>query len=618
MSQGGPAPPPSSRPSSQSPATDTTTSPQHRQQHLGQQDAPRTQSSHNPSGATVVEGNERGWQPGNRPSGVHNILNPAGSQPAPAEGSPQPTMGPTPQYGTTQGSPSRPYTIPGQSGASTPRATHAQTHPTASPAGGSSSAERGSPSSVHPYPFTARRILTPKSPRVASLSRAALRTVEPQLANLPAPTPRTSSQTNDLSMLIGPPLGAPSPYPGSHAPTRPTSGLSRSLSQPSLSHGHPMAHPRELAHPAPLKREHSGQPVFPGSPYGTPTMSSRGLPASNPHGDGRWGPGPMGTLPPAGSATRSLQISEGQTLLTITPRHGEEIVVPVDVHQASKQADEKRQRNAGASARFRQRKKEREREQQQGLQKLESRNRELERKADELEKRCQELQIERDHYRNDRNRLRDIVARTAGISEWAEGPPSPSTSRVPAPYPTAGDSRSHTPHQQPMPVSHAHSQSHSHPYPHPHPAAHPLQHPHPHPHVRPSAYGEPSMLEPPLRRRRTDSEPQMPTSSFALSTPTTLPPIAGASAFGIPPSPHITPPPGPSRLPPLRFEPQPGGTSSTTPSPAPSGPPSLPPTLPPSLPPQAITPYPPQYHRKSSYETAGWATEPRPSEGGPR
>ncbi|KAK4178447.1 hypothetical protein QBC36DRAFT_103908 [Triangularia setosa] len=617
MSQGGTAPPPPSRPSSQSPATDTTTttttSPQHRQ-YLTRQDAPRTQPLHNPSGATVNEGNEREWQPGNRSSGVHNILNPTGSQLAPAEGSPQPTMGSTPQYGT-QGSPSRPYTVIGQSGASTPRATNTQTHPTASPAG-APSAERGSPSTAHPYSLSARRMLTPKSPRAVSLSRAALRTVEPQLANLPAPTPRGSSQTNDLSMLIGPPLGAPSPYPGSHAPTRPTSGLSRSLSQPSLSHNHPLAHPRESGHPAALKREHSGQPVFSGSPYGTPIMAGRVLPPSNAAGDGRWGPGPMSTLPPGGSATRSLQISEGQTLLTITPRHGEEIVVPVDVHQASKQADEKRQRNAGASARFRQRKKEREREQQQGLQKLESRNRELERKADELEKRCQELQVERDHYRNDRNRLRDIVARTAGISEWAEGPPSPSTSRVPAPYPTATDNRSHTPHQPPMPASHAHSQSHHHPYSHA--AVHPHQHPHLHPHVRPSAYGEPSMLEPPLRRRRTDSEPQMPTSSFALSTPTTLPPIAGASAFGIPPSPHITPPPGPSRLPPLRFEPQPGGASSTTPSPAPSGPPSLPPTLPPSLPPQPITPYPPQYHRKSSYETAGWVTEPRPSEGGPR
>jgi hypothetical protein len=37
---------------------------------------------------------------------------------------------------------------------------------------------------------------------------------------------------------------------------------------------------------------------------------------------------------------------------------GAEILVPVDVYQASKQADKKRQRNVGASARFRLQKKE--------------------------------------------------------------------------------------------------------------------------------------------------------------------------------------------------------------------------------------------------------------------
>lgn len=113
-------PPP--RPS-QSPAADTTSPPP---PHLIHQDASGTQPLH-PDRATVVEGSKRGWQPGNQSSGVHNILNPTGSPSAPTEGSPQQTIGSTPQYGA-QGSPSRPYTLPGQGGASTPRATNTQTH----------------------------------------------------------------------------------------------------------------------------------------------------------------------------------------------------------------------------------------------------------------------------------------------------------------------------------------------------------------------------------------------------------------------------------------------------------------------------------------------------------
>ncbi|KAK3934153.1 hypothetical protein QBC46DRAFT_87538 [Diplogelasinospora grovesii] len=117
-----------------------------------------------------------------------------------------------------------------------------------------------------------------------------------------------------------------------------------------------------------------------------------------------------------------IQMTQGhQHVLTITPTHGEEIFVPVDVHQASKQADEKRLRNAGASARFRLRKKQREEESKAELQKLENQNRDLERTIHELQNRNKELEAEREFYRNDRNRLREIVARTAEISG---GPPS--------------------------------------------------------------------------------------------------------------------------------------------------------------------------------------------------
>lgn len=296
-------------------------------------------------------------------------------------------------------------------------------------------------------------------------------------------------------------------------------------------------------------------------------------------------------------------------MMTITPRHGEEIVVAVDVHQGSRVADQKRQRNAGASARFRQRKKEREKEQQEELQKLENENRELERKNEELAKRCQELETQRDHYRTDRNRVRDILSQMPGGKEWADrGPPSPVSRTVGGHF--TSDNSAALAHQQPLPPSHAHSQPQHHPAQFHQSFAQPLAQQH----HRPGSYGDPSGLEPPARRRRTDSEPQLPTSSYILMTPTSLPPITSPihppphPAFGIPPSPHVTPPPpGNARLPPLRFDQ--ARTPSTTPPPVPTAPPPL--TMPlPSASPYATT-------RRLPYET-GWATDPRPEEGGPR
>ncbi|AEO61016.1 hypothetical protein MYCTH_2130158 [Thermothelomyces thermophilus ATCC 42464] len=56
--------------------------------------------------------------------------------------------------------------------------------------------------------------------------------------------------------------------------------------------------------------------------------------------------------------------------------------------------------------------------------------------------------------------------------------------------------------------------------------------------------------EPPARLRRTDSELQLPTSSYSLITPTPLPPTTSAvpppplpaASFVIPPSPYVAPP----------------------------------------------------------------------------
>ncbi|EGU84356.1 hypothetical protein FOXB_05131, partial [Fusarium oxysporum f. sp. conglutinans Fo5176] len=88
---------------------------------------------------------------------------------------------------------------------------------------------------------------------------------------------------------------------------------------------------------------------------------------------------------------------------------------------ASKKADEKRQRNAVASTRHRRKKKIMQEENSKQLQELRDERR-------LMEIRIEELIQQRDFYREDRNRLRDIVAQTPSISGLAAGPPSPTIS----------------------------------------------------------------------------------------------------------------------------------------------------------------------------------------------
>ncbi|KAH6636558.1 hypothetical protein F5144DRAFT_591672 [Chaetomium tenue] len=627
MSQGDSAPRPVSRNSSQSPATATATntasSPPLQRSRAYRDDARPQPPLRDPSGFVLTQG-ERNTQPGGNGSLGH-IPNPVGSygslpgqspslsQPSTSGGTQQPSMG-AGQYGT-EGSPSHhfAYQTPGLT---TPRSTHQAIPSTTSPARPPTSADRGSPQAVHPYPMAARRILTPKSPRTAGLSRAAMRTVDAQhlAGSLPTPSQRGAISGHDVQTHgnapspLGPPPqlrnSTPGQGPVAPPPTRPTSGLSRSLSHPNLSHEPPPTPTSEPSQPRSLKREHNGRPVMSGPPFASPLPTGQQYGASGVLGDPRWGPGLFGSMPAGGGG--NVGMSEGQPLLTITPRHGDEIVVPIDVHQGSKQADQKRQRNAGASARFRQRKKEREKEQQEELQKLENENRELERRNEELARRFQALEAEREFYRNERNRLRDILTQMPGGSEWVgRGPPSPVSGTA---GPSSSDGNALHAHQPQPPPPHNHSQPQHHQAQFYQPLAHPLAHTHP----RSGSYGDSSSLEPPARRRRTDSEPQLPTTSYNLMTPTTLPPITGPSpphsSFGIPPSPHVTPPLGTARLPPLRFDQ--ARTPSTTPPPVPTVPP------PQGIPSQSGSPY--IRSRRFPHET-GWATDPRPeTEGGPR
>ncbi|EXK88678.1 hypothetical protein FOQG_08452 [Fusarium oxysporum f. sp. raphani 54005] len=112
---------------------------------------------------------------------------------------------------------------------------------------------------------------------------------------------------------------------------------------------------------------------------------------------------------------------EGQQALLALPGSEAPIPVHMDFSQASKKADEKRQRNAVASTRHRRKKKIMQEENSKQLQELRDERR-------LMEIRIEELIQQRDFYREDRNRLRDIVAQTPSISGLAAGPPSPTIS----------------------------------------------------------------------------------------------------------------------------------------------------------------------------------------------
>jgi hypothetical protein len=176
--------------------------------------------------------------------------------------------------------------------------------------------------------------------------------------------------------------------------------------------------------------------------------------------------------------------------------------VPVDVHQASRLADEKRARNAGASARFRQRRKEKEKEASTTIEKMQQTTRDLEGKVRELER-------ERDFYRGERDRMRDgLLSRNPDMRNWAMGgPPSPQSMRMSSfqgPGSTLGGGPPPTMSFQP----------------------------------------QQSPVERPTRRRRTD------TSGEFTNVPYTLPPASTLAPVQTPGYAQ----PGPPNLPPLRIE----------------------------------------------------------------
>ncbi|KAH6683891.1 hypothetical protein B0J14DRAFT_466489 [Halenospora varia] len=503
------------------------------------------------------------WRSSTRPRdlGVHSILNPtepdgSGSTARRASGSTMesPQSAAAPQFGA---SPSRaaPHTFLGQQPPST-------TPPTVE-----------GYSAGYPQP---RRILTPRSPsRAISGGRGRARgsidahrspflpsrgrsyTVEtgaPETPLVPTPQAQNQQQYGFPPSASTPSIDRRTSMPSMHAP--PNTPLSQSAS-PSISASSQNPSSAQTSPASFLfhKGGHAPQTsssYFPGSTFGTATQSTapgggglQGMQYQGPSGEGQ---GPYSAPAPQSQGGGSLQStsagSSRQTsasdpiqVLTITTSSGQ-YQVPVDVHQASRLADEKRARNAGASARFRQRRKEKEREASTNIEKLQQQTRDLERRVREVEQ-------ERDFYRGERDRFRDVLFRTPGMRDVAmQAPPSPLSMRPASSFQGPGQQLGGPPH--------------------------------------PSGYGTPpgSMIERAPRRRRMDTQGEFTSLPYSTLPPaSTLPPVqsAGYQPAG----------PGPQSLPPLRME----APASTQPAAS-----TLPSTT--SGPPAPFDPYArPQYER---------------------
>ena len=399
-----------------------------RQQHEAGQTPLQVVSPANPvhpaqASQAMPYGDEQKTPGSSRGLGVHTILNPA---------EPEPSRHLTPRPGGRITASPR-SGEPGPQYATNPFAFSPQGYAGHQALGTPPLAE-GQPAS----PLRGRKVLIPKSPRAVSLGARATIGMGTQQPPLPPargvrmfaadPGSGTMAEGPAMPLSTGPqnPYSYPAPAPASSlarrasiatmpAPVR--APLSQSAS-PSPSMRSSYSGPSQLS---PAVRYQTSQPqhavaYFPGSSFGAPPEGDASGHAAHPGTEGPY----MNPLPES-IFFRGPQ-SGGQNpnirMMPVPTEHGH-VYVPVDVQAASKVADEKRARNAGASARFRQRRKEKEREANSNIHKLEAQSRELERKV-------RVLTEERDFYRNQRDRFREVVYRTPSIRELAlQSPLSP-------------------------------------------------------------------------------------------------------------------------------------------------------------------------------------------------
>ncbi|KAH6606805.1 basic-leucine zipper bzip transcription factor [Trichoderma cornu-damae] len=356
--------------------------------------------------------------------------------------------------------------------------------------------------------------------------------------------------------------------PGLHQPSGLASGPHTPMVTPPRSLSQPLARPMDAPHAQPPTIPPPGD--LQGRPHGLHT------PSQFPHGNASVPPSRplsrVGGTPEGAPAWPEILRRQGgsfvglesqQAYMTL-PGSDTPIPVQVDYSQASKKADEKRQRNAKASTRHRRKKKTLQEENMKQLQ-------ELKEERQQMLQQLEELAAHRDFYREDRNRLRDLVARTPAISNHAAGPLSPVLSKS---ISLADRSPLMQPHHIPTPTQ--------------------------------GYVSEVSSAERPVPVRRTDDRPEF------------SPPVYGALPGGPPhglPSMHSQaygpPPPRPSsatssasgeRLPPLRVM---------------EGPPPPMPGLAPGQPQEQDLRTGQWRAAQPSHLEIGWATAPRKHQDGP-
>ncbi|KAF8863955.1 hypothetical protein BDZ45DRAFT_72958 [Acephala macrosclerotiorum] len=179
--------------------------------------------------------------------------------------------------------------------------------------------------------------------------------------------------------------------------------------------------------PSPLPPVRPRRNLTPRSPscYGFPRSPFENLPSQNSFD--KWGPYPASSdinpYFPTGNIDNShmhrrTSTSDPVQQLTITTSQGT-YNVPIEVHETSRLADERRRRITGASARFRQRRKDKEREHQTNTEKLQQQTRDLERRIPEIEQ-------QRDYYRQERDRYREAISGYPDLEYlMIQAPPSP-------------------------------------------------------------------------------------------------------------------------------------------------------------------------------------------------
>lgn len=283
--------------------------------------------------------------------------------------------------------------------------------------------ERNSPSTAYPFPImdNPRKILSPRAPRISNLGQThSPRDQDSRQPLAPSMLPAKRSYEQDTPDEVR-------HAPGLQQPSGIASGPHTPMVTPPRSLSHPVAPPLDASYvqppnippPGELQSRSHGMHTPSQLQHGVTGMST-GRPLSVTEGALTEG---TSTWPDIlrRQAGSFVGMDSQQAYMTL-PGSDTPIPVQVDYSQASKKADEKRQRNAKASTRHRRKKKTLQEENMKHLQ-------ELKEERQQMLQQIEELENQRDFYRSDRNRLRDVVARTPAVSNHAAGPPSPVISK---------------------------------------------------------------------------------------------------------------------------------------------------------------------------------------------